>query len=54
VHKDVAGEVSAIFRDLYRGGFQIERMTAIEEIQGDDDASMAQIIRRASIARCDG
>src|SRR5438034_11837127 len=41
VHKDVAQEVSGIFRDLYRGGFQIERMTAIEEYKGDDDASMA-------------
>lgn len=41
VHKDVAQEVSAIFRDLFRRGFQIERMTPIEEFNGDDDASMA-------------
>ena len=41
VHKDVAQEVSSIFRDLFRQGFQIERMAPIEEFSGDDDASMA-------------
>ena len=41
VHKDVAPEVRDIFRDLFRRGFQIERITPIEEFNGDDDASMA-------------
>ena len=41
VHKDVAREVDAIFRDLFRRRFQIERITPIEDFGGDDDASMA-------------
>src|SRR3954468_20817458 len=41
VHKDGAREVGAIFRDLFRHGFRIERITPIEEFGGDDDASMA-------------
>jgi hypothetical protein len=41
VQKDIAQEVDAIFRDLYRSGFQIERISPIEEFKGDDDASMA-------------
>jgi hypothetical protein len=41
VHKDIAQEVDAIFRDLYRSGFQIERISPVEEFKGDDDASMA-------------
>jgi hypothetical protein len=41
VHKDIAHEVDAIFRDLYRSGFQIERISPVEEFKGDDDASMA-------------
>jgi hypothetical protein len=40
-HKDVAPEVRDIFRDLFRRGFPIERITPIEEFNGDDDASMA-------------
>ncbi len=41
VHKDVAQEVSAIFHDLFRHRFMIERMRPIEEYKGDDNASMA-------------
>ena len=41
VHKDVAEEVEAIFADLFRNGFQIERIAPVEEFRGDDDASMA-------------
>ena len=41
VHKDVAQEVSAVFRDLETHGFLIERMRPIEEYNGDDNASMA-------------
>jgi D-alanyl-D-alanine carboxypeptidase len=41
VHKDLAGEVARIFRKLFERGFPIERMTPIEEYNGDDDASMA-------------
>jgi D-alanyl-D-alanine carboxypeptidase-like protein len=41
VHQDVAGEVAAVFDDLYAQGFQIERIAPVEEYQGDDDASMA-------------
>ena len=41
VHKDVAREVGAIFQDLFRHGFRIERMMPVEEYGGNDDASMA-------------
>lgn len=41
VHKDVAPEVLQIFRDLFRHGFLIEKMTPVEDYRGDDDASMA-------------
>ncbi len=41
VHKDVAQEVSAVFHDLFRHRFMIERMRPIEEYKGDDNASMA-------------
>jgi len=41
VHKDVAGEVAEVFRDLFQHGFLIEKITPVEEYQGDDDASMA-------------
>lgn len=40
VHKDVAREVDAIFRDLFRQRFAIERMVPIEEYGGDDNLSM--------------
>src|SRR5205085_3455056 len=41
VHKDVVREVAAIFGDLYRHHFQIERIAPVEAYNGDDDASMA-------------
>ena len=41
VHKEVAREVEDIFGDLYHRKFQIERITPIEEFDGDDNASMA-------------
>jgi hypothetical protein len=41
VHKDVADEVSKIFQDLFKHKFVIQKMTPIEEYNGDDDASMA-------------
>lgn len=41
VHKDVAQEVSAVFQDLFRHHFLIERMRPIEEYNGDDNVSMA-------------
>lgn len=41
VHKDLALEVSQIFRDLFRDGFLIEKMVPVDDYQGDDNASMA-------------
>ncbi len=41
VHKDVAEEVTQIFRDLFQHGFLIEKMSPVEDYKGDDDASMA-------------
>jgi len=41
VHKDLAGEIEAIFKDLYKKKFLIERITPVEEYGGSDDASMA-------------
>ena len=41
VHRDVAQEVTAIFRDLFEHGFRIERMEPVEAFAGDDDRSMA-------------
>jgi hypothetical protein len=41
VNADLAGEVAAIFRDLYAQGFPIERMLPVEHYAGDDDATMA-------------
>ena len=41
VHKDLAQEVAEIFRSLFYHGFLIEKMTPIEEFNGDDNASMA-------------
>ncbi len=41
VHKDVAAEVVQVFRDLFKHGFLIEKMTPVEDYNGDDDASMA-------------
>jgi D-alanyl-D-alanine carboxypeptidase len=41
VHQGVAEEIAAIFKDLYRRRFPIERITPVEEYNGNDDASMA-------------
>lgn len=41
VNADLADETMRIFRDLFRSGFMIERMTPIGYYGGNDDASMA-------------
>lgn len=41
VHREIAAEAVSLFRRLYRTGFQIERMSPIENYKGDDDTSMA-------------
>ena len=41
VSAEVAKEVLAIFRDLYRHGFRIEQINPVENYAGSDDASMA-------------
>ncbi len=41
VNKDLAEETLHIFHALLDHGFQIERMTPVENYGGDDDASMA-------------
>ncbi|OGT06552.1 MAG: hypothetical protein A2X78_01150 [Gammaproteobacteria bacterium GWE2_37_16] len=40
VHKNFASDVLAIFQELYRQHFPIEKMQPIEEYQGDDHSSM--------------
>jgi hypothetical protein len=40
VHADLAGELAAIFRDLFQQGFPIQRMVPVEHYGGSDDASM--------------
>jgi D-alanyl-D-alanine carboxypeptidase len=41
VHRSLAAEVVAIFRDLFVQRFPIDKMRLIDEYGGDDDASMA-------------
>jgi hypothetical protein len=41
VHKDVAGDVLAIFKALFERRFAIEKMRLVDAYGGDDDASMA-------------
>lgn len=41
VNAAVANEVTAIFKELHRRKFPIERMQPVEEYGGDDDRSMA-------------
>jgi len=41
VHKDLAGEVLAIFKTLFARRFPVEKMKVIDDYQGDDAASMA-------------
>jgi len=40
VHKDVASDLTAIFSQLFRHGFLIERMEPVENFGGSDDRSM--------------
>lgn len=41
VHKDVAGDVAAVFKRMYTKRFPIRRMELIEKYAGSDDRSMA-------------
>lgn len=41
VHKDLADEVVAIFRVLFRNRFPVEKMHLVDDYQGDDAAAMA-------------
>jgi hypothetical protein len=41
VHKEVAKEVAAIFRDMHKSGFRIRSIKPVEEFGGSDDASMS-------------
>lgn len=40
VNAQLAPELESIFRELYRGGFQIERIEPVENFGGDDVKSM--------------
>ena len=39
-HKSIANDLLAIFRELYRSKYPIERMVLIDEYEADDEASM--------------
>ena len=39
-HKDIADDLLAIFRELHRAKYPIERMVLIDEFDADDEASM--------------
>ncbi|MBO5550823.1 MAG: M15 family metallopeptidase [Lachnospiraceae bacterium] len=39
--KKIAGDLIEIFRELYRNGYQIEKMKLIDDYGGDDDLSCA-------------
>jgi D-alanyl-D-alanine carboxypeptidase len=41
VHRRVAHDVVAVFRELYLAGFPVRRMTPVAAFHGSDDASMA-------------
>jgi len=41
VHRDVAGDVTTVFRRLYAAGFPIHRMQPVSKYGGDDRRSMA-------------
>jgi hypothetical protein len=41
VHKDVAGELEGLFRKLYARHFLIEKISPVENYNGNDDDSMA-------------
>lgn len=40
-HKKVAGDMTEIFSELYKRGYQIEKMRLIDDYGGDDDLSCA-------------
>ena len=39
-HKDIADDLLAIFQELYKAAYPIERMVLIDEYDADDEASM--------------
>jgi len=39
-HKEIAGDLLDIFRDLYREGYPIEKVLLVDEYEGDDELSM--------------
>lgn len=39
-HKDIADDLLAIFRDLYKARYPIERMVLVDEYDADDETSM--------------
>ena len=39
-HKDIAEDLLAIFQELYKSAYPIERMVLIDEYDADDEASM--------------
>ena len=39
-HKDIAGDLLSIFRELYKARYPIERMVLVDEYGADDEASM--------------
>ena len=39
-HKDIAEDLLAIFQELYKAAYPIERMVLIDEYDADDEASM--------------
>ena len=39
-HKDIADDLLAIFQELYKAAYPIERMVLIDEYEADDEASM--------------
>ncbi|MBR7008969.1 MAG: M15 family metallopeptidase [Ruminococcus sp.] len=41
VHQSLAREVLEIFSELYRAGYQIEKMRLVDEYDADDERSMA-------------
>ena len=40
-NKEIAGKLTEIFRELYDAGYPIEKITLIDDYDGDDDASMS-------------
>ena len=46
-HKDIADDLLAIFQELYKAAYPIERMVLIDEYDADDEASMRANITSA-------